>query len=370
MTLPELKLNSSVAATTHGDYFDVANPANSPRISSNNRPEAKKYTTSTAKGNTNFNMQEWWNKVGQPVYDNLGAIKSAQNLGINDPSPVKVSNPKSIETSARERYPEFFDAMDAYDKGVINDTPQDVRIMGNNLKTNGLDFSNVAAVQNWLIKQGFNVGAMGADGKYGANTKAAIDKLLASNIVLSEEEKNMFRNFQKNSTFYAPKKYTDLSLGTFDANEIMKKFDDNVAKLKFQQGGTVQKEQQEVESKELELALIGYMISTKKQPKDEKEAQMLAKQLIQLKQQDPKQFAELVQLGAQVQAKKAEKGAKLNYIKQLKGSCPDGEELVYFKKGGMINCGCQKKEKGGDVKPAKKANAIEEFKKGRKSKKC
>jgi hypothetical protein len=50
--------------------------------------------------------------------------------------------------------------------------------------------------------------------------------------------------------------------------------------------------------------------------------------------------------------------------------CPDGEELVYFKKGGMIDCGCQKKEKGGEVKQPKKANAIEEFKKGRKSKKC
>ena len=195
MTLPELKLNSSVAATTHGDYFGVTNPTNSPRISSNNRPEAKKYTINTAKGNTNFNMQEWWNKVGQPVYDNLGAIKSAQKLGINNPNPVEVSNPKSVEAAAKEKYPEFFDAMNAYDKGVINDTPKDVRIVGNNLKTNGLDFSNVAAVQNWLIKQGFSVGAMGADGKYGANTKAAIDKLLASNIVLSEEEKNMFRNF-------------------------------------------------------------------------------------------------------------------------------------------------------------------------------
>ena len=63
--------------------------------------------------------------------------------------------------------------------------------------------------------------------------------------------------------------------------------------------------------------------------------------------------------------------AQLDYLKSLKGQCPDGEELVYFKKGGMIDCGCQKKEKGGEVEqPKKKLNPIEEFKKGRKSKKC
>lgn len=133
----------------------------------------------------------------------------------------------------------------------------------------------------------------------------------------------------------------------------------------YQQGGTMNAEQQE-----LQLALMGYIVATKKQPKDENEINQLAQALVQLKQQDPQQFAQLVQLGQQAQAQKAEKGAKLNYLKSLKGQCPDGEELVYFKKGGMIDCGCQKKEKGGEVKQPKKANAIEEFKKGRKTKKC
>ena len=134
---------------------------------------------------------------------------------------------------------------------------------------------------------------------------------------------------------------------------------------KKQQGGTMNAEQQE-----LQYALLGYVVATKKQPKDENEINQIAQQLIQLKQQDPNKYNQLVQLGQQAQAQKAEKGAKLNYIKSLKGQCPDGEELVYFKKGGMIGCGCQKKEKGGEVKQPKKANAIEEFKKGRKTKKC
>ena len=141
------------------------------------------------------------------------------------------------------------------------------------------------------------------------------------------------------------------------------------------QGGLIKRHQQggqqlSPEQQELQYALVGYIVATKKQPKDENEIKQIAQQLMQLKQQDPQKYSQLVQLGQQAQAQKAEKGAKLNYIKSLKGQCPDGEELVYFKKGGMIDCGCQKKEKGGAVKPAKKANAIEEFKKGRKSKKC
>lgn len=134
---------------------------------------------------------------------------------------------------------------------------------------------------------------------------------------------------------------------------------------KHQSGGTLSPEQQE-----LQYALVGYVVATKKQPKDENEIKQITQQLIQLKQQDPQKYNQLVQLGQQAQAQKVEKGAKLNYIKSLKGQCPEGEELVYFKKGGMIGCGCQKKEIGGEVKSTKKLNPIEEFKKGRKTKKC
>lgn len=44
-------------------------------------------------------------------------------------------------------------------------------------------------------------------------------------------------------------------------------------------------------------------------------------------------------------------GAKINYIRQLKGGCPEGEELVYFKKGGKVCKECIKSEKcGGKAK--------------------
>lgn len=47
-------------------------------------------------------------------------------------------------------------------------------------------------------------------------------------------------------------------------------------------------------------------------------------------------------------AKKAAHGAKLEYIKSISHKCNDDEELVYFKRGGRVDCGCRdKKMKGG-----------------------
>lgn len=66
------------------------------------------------------------------------------------------------------------------------------------LKTEGLDFSNVQAVQNWLLANNYNPGK--ADNMYGIKTKTAIDALLNNaNSGLTEGEKQLFRNFQ-NST--------------------------------------------------------------------------------------------------------------------------------------------------------------------------
>ena len=76
-----------------------------------------------------------------------------------------------------------------------------------------------------------------------------------------------------------------------------------------------------------------------------------------LKGLDKEQQQQLAQEYQQWKAKrkiKAAHGAKLSYIKSLKHICPEGEELVYFKKGGKTGCGCQKKETGGEVEKAEK----------------
>ena len=42
-------------------------------------------------------------------------------------------------------------------------------------------------------------------------------------------------------------------------------------------------------------------------------------------------------------AQKARLGAKLNYLRTIKGSCPEGQELVYFKEGGRVCKKCIQK---------------------------
>ncbi len=71
----------------------------------------------------------------------------------------------------------------------------------------------------------------------------------------------------------------------------------------------------------------------------------------------------------------AKNGAKLNYIKSLRGKCPEGYELGYFKEGGHICAKCvEKKEKQGAIpfKPIqgeKGTKVVQNFKKDLKGKK-
>lgn len=55
-------------------------------------------------------------------------------------------------------------------------------------------------------------------------------------------------------------------------------------------------------------------------------------------------------------------GAKLSYIKSLKNQCAEDEELYYYKKGGVVGCGCKKKEDGGKVIESAQNGAVAKFK--------
>ena len=68
------------------------------------------------------------------------------------------------------------------------------------------------------------------------------------------------------------------------------------------------------------------------------------------------------------QVKRNLHGAKLNYFKSLKNQCAEDEEVVYYKKGGSVSCGCKKKEDGGQVKKDCGGSAIANFKAARKAK--
>lgn len=126
---------------------------------------------------------------------------------------------------------------------------------------------------------------------------------------------------------------------------------------RFQQGGTMNNQQ------ELQKAFVAYLIQDAQsqgvQIQSEQDLQAYVEQLgedgIKAKYQE---FMQKMQGGVM-----ARLGAKLEYYKKLKGVCPEGEELVYFKQGGRICKACQKAQKG--TKVTKKANEVDKFKAGR-----
>ena len=96
-------------------------------------------------------------------------------------------------------------------------------------------------------------------------------------------------------------------------------------------------------------------------PEEQKELQNFKKWL-EAKKYSPKNQDEVKKYYAEYQKEKAQAskaqaqkvahGAKLNYFKSLKNQCAEDEEVVYYKKGGSVGCGCKKKEDGGQVNKA------------------
>lgn len=126
-------------------------------------------------------------------------------------------------------------------------------------------------------------------------------------------------------------------------------------RVKYQQGGAMANQE------ELQKAFMAYLIQDAAaqgiQLQSEQDLEQYAQQLgedgIKAKYQE---FMQKMQGGVM-----ARLGAKLEYYKKLKGVCPEGEELVYFKQGGRICKACQKAQKGAKVK----GNEVDKFKKGR-----
>ena len=92
----------------------------------------------------------------------------------------------------------------------------------------------------------------------------------------------------------------------------------------------------------------------------DQQANQTIQKIMQAAQQGDQQAAQVAQLlKAIVQqmkgSRKARLGAKLDYIKQSNGECPEGQEVVYFKKGGEICkvCAGKKMQDGGKSDPIK-----------------
>ena len=115
---------------------------------------------------------------------------------------------------------------------------------------------------------------------------------------------------------------------------------------KYQQGGAAPQGDPQEQIIQLVQAAMG----------GDQQASAQIQQIMQAAQQGDQQAAQLaemiMQIANQMQggvpeqqggAQVARNGAKLNYIKRLKGECPEGYEMTYFKAGGKVCKKCQKK---------------------------
>lgn len=118
-----------------------------------------------------------------------------------------------------------------------------------------------------------------------------------------------------------------------------------------------------MDTKGLQKEFLSWCKSKNKSPKTEDETKQLF--VAFMKEKHPEEYKQAVQnqqKQQQAQAQKAAHGAKLNYFKSLKNQCAEDEEVVYYKKGGSVGCGCKKKEDGGQVKKDCGGSAIAKFK--------
>lgn len=119
-----------------------------------------------------------------------------------------------------------------------------------------------------------------------------------------------------------------------------------------------------MDTKGLQKEFISWCKSKNKSPKTKEETQQLFVSF--MKEKHPEEYKKAVESQQQQQAQQAQKalhGAKLQYFKKLKNQCAEDEEIVYYKKGGSVSCGCKKKEDGGEVRKAGLGcSAIDKFK--------
>ena len=128
----------------------------------------------------------------------------------------------------------------------------------------------------------------------------------------------------------------------------------------YQQGGSLKQGQEQ----QMQQAFLQYLME-KTGAKDEQQLQQVIQQLGEkgLKQA----YAQFVQEMQQAQVQSAKFGAKFTYISSLRGKCPDGTQLQYYKVGGRLCKKCiQTEQQGGNVE---KEDPIKSFRCGRKMKK-
>ena len=152
--------------------------------------------------------------------------------------------------------------------------------------------------------------------------------------------------------------------GTGDEYNILKRrFNEakSVSTPRKQQGGQINMNEHQLQQAFIQF--LAQKTGAKNQQELETAIQQMGEQGLQAA------YQEFMQLLQQQQVQAAKFGAKLNYIKSLRGQCPEGYEISYYKVGGTLCKKCMKKQEkmqnGGNMPE----DPIEQFKCGKKTKK-
>ena len=127
---------------------------------------------------------------------------------------------------------------------------------------------------------------------------------------------------------------------------------------KNQQGGVMNQQIQQQVIQLIQAAAQGDQNANKQIEQIMQAAQQGDQQAIQIAQM----IQQVVEQMKQQSGIKAQLGAKLNYIRKIKGLCPEGQELVYMKEGGRMCARCMQKAQNG-TKTTKKPDTVQGSKK-------
>lgn len=167
--------------------------------------------------------------------------------------------------------------------------------------------------------------------------------------------------------------HTQKMVNSIGTNQLLKpetdtnKLNNQLVNLKFKQGGQMYKyaagaqmvQPQQANSGQQGIEQQAMALVQAAMQGDQKANQTIQK-IMQAAEQGDQRAAQVAQLLKNIVqqmkgSRKARLGAKLDYIKQSIGECPEGQEVVYFKKGGEICkiCAGKKMQDGGKSDPIK-----------------
>lgn len=180
-------------------------------------------------------------------------------------------------------------------------------------------------------------------------------------------QQNMLNNAVQNQTNQYQLTKPNLGYNPSQNNQLVNlKFKQGGQMYKYAAGAQMVQPQQTGGQQGMEQQAIALVQAAMQGDQQANQTIQKIMQAAQQGDQQAVQVAKLLQAIAQQMkgSRKARLGAKLNYIKQSIGECPEGQEVVYFKKGGEICkiCAGKKMQDGG------KSDPIKNFKKKKKMK--